>query len=53
MLMVAGLAVLGRTLADLGARVDVGAGLDAALASLSASGGTAVERELVAAGAGV
>lgn len=37
MLMIAGLAAIGRTLADLGARVDVGAGLDAALASLSAS----------------
>ena len=34
---VAGLAALGRGLADLGARVDVGAGLEAALASLSAS----------------
>jgi pyridoxamine--pyruvate transaminase len=53
MLMVAGLAALGRTLADLGARVDVGAGLDAALASLSASGSVSVERELVGAGAGV
>jgi pyridoxamine--pyruvate transaminase len=53
MLMVAGLAALGRTLADLGARVDVGAGLDAALASLSLAGGAGVERELVAAGAGV
>lgn len=38
MLMIAGLATIGRTLADLGARVDIGAGLDAALASLSASG---------------
>ena len=37
MLMVAGLAALGRGLADLGATVDVGAGLEAALASLSAS----------------
>ncbi len=37
-LMIAGLAAIGRTLADLGARVDIGAGLDAALASLSASG---------------
>jgi pyridoxamine--pyruvate transaminase len=36
-LMIAGLAAIGRTLADLGARVDIGAGLDAALASLSAS----------------
>ena len=40
MLMVAGLAALGRTLADLGARVDIGAGLEAALASLAASGQT-------------
>ncbi len=39
-LMVAGLAAIGRTLADLGARVEIGAGLDAALASLSASGPT-------------
>ncbi len=38
MLMIAGLAAIGRTLADLGARVDIGSGLDAALASLSASG---------------
>jgi len=37
MLMVAGLAALGRSLADLGADVDVGAGVDAAMASLSAS----------------
>ena len=37
MLMIAGLAAIGRTLADLGARVDVGVGLDAALASLSES----------------
>jgi pyridoxamine--pyruvate transaminase len=37
MLMVAGLAAMGRTMADLGARLDVGAGLDAALASLSDS----------------
>ncbi|MBA3235875.1 MAG: alanine--glyoxylate aminotransferase family protein [Chloroflexi bacterium] len=37
MLMIAGLAAIGRTLADMGAQVDVGAGLDAALASLSAS----------------
>jgi pyridoxamine---pyruvate transaminase len=36
-LMIAGLAAIGRTLADMGARVDIGAGLDAALASLSAS----------------
>ena len=38
MLMIAGLAAIGRTLLDLGAHVDIGAGLDAALASLSASG---------------
>jgi pyridoxamine---pyruvate transaminase len=38
MLMVAGLAAIGRTLADLGAQVDIGAGIDAAMASLSASG---------------
>ena len=38
MLMVAGLAAIGRTLADLGAPVDIGAGLDAALGALSASG---------------
>ncbi len=38
MLMVAGLGALGRTLVDLGARVDIGAGLEAALASLAASG---------------
>ena len=38
MLMIAGLAAIGRTLADLGARVDVGTGLDAALAALSSSG---------------
>ena len=37
MLMVAGLAAIGRSMADLGARVDIGAGLDAALASLSES----------------
>jgi pyridoxamine--pyruvate transaminase len=37
MLMIAGLAAIGRTLVDLGEPVDVGAGLDAALASLSAS----------------
>lgn len=37
MLMVAGLAAIGRTMADLGARVDIGAGLDAALAALSNS----------------
>lgn len=35
---IVGLAALGRGLADLGVRVDVGAGLEAALASLSASG---------------
>lgn len=38
MLMVAGLGALGRTLVDLGARVDIGAGVEAALASLAASG---------------
>ena len=53
MLMIAGLAALGRTLVDLGARVDVGAGLDAAMASLSATAGVNAERELVGAGAGV
>ncbi len=37
MLMIAGLAAIGRSLADLGAAVDVGAGLDAALAALSDS----------------
>jgi pyridoxamine--pyruvate transaminase len=51
MLMVAGLAALGRTLADLGAAVEVGAGLDAALASLSASGDVGLAAELVGAGA--
>ncbi len=51
MLMIAGLAALGRTLADLGATVDVGAGLDAALASLSVSGEMSAEPELVGAGA--
>jgi pyridoxamine--pyruvate transaminase len=35
MLMVAGLAAVGRSLADLGAGVDIGAGLEAALAALS------------------
>jgi pyridoxamine--pyruvate transaminase len=40
MLMVAGLAALGQGLTDLGASVDVGAGVAAAMASLSASGGT-------------
>src|SRR5687768_6372099 len=53
MLMIAGLAALGRTLADLGARVDLGAGLDVALASLSATGGTSVQHELVGAGVGM
>jgi pyridoxamine--pyruvate transaminase len=48
--MVAGLAALGRTLADLRASVDVGAGIDAALASLSASSGPGAERVLVEAG---
>ncbi len=38
MLMIAGLAAIGRSLADLGARVDIGAGLDAALAAISSSG---------------
>ena len=37
MFVVAGLAALGRSLLDLGARVDVGAGLEAALASLADS----------------
>ena len=37
MLAVAGLAALGQGLRDLGATVDVGAGVDAAMASLSAS----------------
>jgi pyridoxamine--pyruvate transaminase len=50
MLMVAGLAALGRTLADLRASVDVGAGIDAALASLSASSGPGAERVLLEAG---
>jgi pyridoxamine--pyruvate transaminase len=36
--VVAGLASLGRSLVDLGVKLDVGAGLEAALASLSASG---------------
>lgn len=36
MLMIAGLAAIGRSLIDLGARVDVGAGLQAALGALSA-----------------
>ena len=53
MMMIAGLAALGRTLVDLGARIEVGAGLDAALASLSATAGVNAERELVGAGAGV
>ncbi len=35
MWMVAGLAAVGRSLADMGARVDLGAGLEAAMASLS------------------
>ena len=39
MLAVAGLAALGQGLRDLGAAVDVGAGVDAAMASLSASAG--------------
>jgi pyridoxamine---pyruvate transaminase len=50
MYAVAGLAALGRSLADLGARVDVGAGIDAAMASLSESGAGGA-RELVGAGA--
>ncbi len=37
MLMVAGLAAIGRSMADLGASIDIGAGLDAALSSLSTS----------------
>jgi pyridoxamine--pyruvate transaminase len=37
-LMVAGLAAIGRSFADLGAKVDIGAGLDAALAALSTTG---------------
>ncbi len=41
MLPVAGLAALGRALLDLGASVDVGAGVAAAMASLAASGGHA------------
>jgi pyridoxamine--pyruvate transaminase len=39
MYMVAGLAAVGRGLVDLGAEIDVGAGVDAAMASLSSSGG--------------
>lgn len=35
MWMVAGLAAAGRTMADLGATVDIGAGLEAAMASLA------------------
>jgi pyridoxamine--pyruvate transaminase len=50
MLMVAGLAALGRTLTDLGARADVGAGLEAALAELSSSG-TSQDQVLARAGA--
>jgi pyridoxamine--pyruvate transaminase len=50
-LMIAGLAALGRTLADLGASVDVGAGLESALASLSVSGEISPEPELVGTGA--
>jgi hypothetical protein len=38
MWMVAGLAAIGRTMIDLGARVDLGAGLEAAMASLAAAG---------------
>lgn len=37
MRMVAGLAALGRTMLDLGVRIDLGAGIDAAMASLSES----------------
>jgi pyridoxamine--pyruvate transaminase len=40
MFALAGLAALGRALLDLGADVDLGAGLEAAMASLSASGTT-------------
>jgi pyridoxamine--pyruvate transaminase len=49
MLMVAGLAGLGRTMADLGARVDIGAGIEAALAAVAAA---TQERTPVAASAG-
>ena len=50
-LAVAGLAALGRSLADLGARVDVGAGVAAAMGSLSASSGRVAEPALAGAGA--
>jgi pyridoxamine---pyruvate transaminase len=53
MYAVAGLAALGRSLADLGVEVDVGAGLDAALASLSASAGPDAGRALAGVGSGV
>lgn len=42
MLVVAALAAVGRSLADLGVPVDVGGGIEAAMASLSASGAEAV-----------
>jgi pyridoxamine--pyruvate transaminase len=41
MLMVAGLAAIGRSIADLGASIDIGAGLEACLASLSTSAAAA------------
>ena len=37
MWMIAGLAAVGRSLIDMGATVDLGAGLEAAMASLSAA----------------
>jgi pyridoxamine--pyruvate transaminase len=39
MWMVAGLAAIGRTMLDLGAQVDLGAGIEAAMASLAATAG--------------
>ena len=48
---VVGLAALGRTMLDLGVKVDVGAGVAAALDALAASAGDA-EEALVAAGLG-
>jgi hypothetical protein len=39
MWMVAGLTAIGQTMLDLGARVDLGAGIEAAMASLAAAPG--------------